>query len=69
MRIAVAALLLALAAAAAAEEGAAPAPPGPLQVSEIVYNAGRIDRGDPVRHTFLLKNVGTAELKVDAKPG
>jgi hypothetical protein len=40
-----------------------------LEVPERVYDGGRIERGAKLEHTFLLKNVGTAELSVDAKPG
>jgi hypothetical protein len=40
-----------------------------LQVTDRVYDAGKVDRGATLRHEFMLKNVGTAELAIDAKPG
>jgi hypothetical protein len=60
-------LLLAFVSAAHADE-AAPAA-GSIQVAEREYDAGKIERGVRLTHTFLLKNIGTAELSVDAKPG
>jgi hypothetical protein len=42
---------------------------GALQVAERDYDAGKIERGVTLKHTFLLKNAGMAELSVDAKPG
>jgi hypothetical protein len=59
-------LLLSLASVAGAEE---PPPRGVLEVPERVFDAGKIERGAPLRHAFLLKNIGTAELAIDAKPG
>ena len=40
-----------------------------LEVSDRVYDAGKVDRGATVRHEFVLRNIGTAELAIDAKPG
>ena len=40
-----------------------------LEVADRVYEAGKVDRGATVRHEFVLKNNGTAELAIDAKPG
>ena len=60
-------LLLAFVSAAHADE-AAPST-GSLQVAERDYDAGKIERGVTLKHTFLLTNAGTAELSVDAKPG
>ena len=40
-----------------------------LEVNDRMYDAGRVDRGATVRHEFRLKNIGTAELTIDAKPG
>ena len=59
-------VLLFLASLAGAQE---PPPRSSLEVPEPVFDAGRIERGAPLRHAFLLKNVGTAELAIDAKPG
>ncbi len=61
-------LLLVLTGAARADQPPAPSH-GALEVPERVWNAGKVMRGTPLRHTFVLKNVGTAELSVDAKPG
>ena len=45
-------------------------PPAPtLQASELVYDGGKVVRGVPLRHVFVLKNTGTTELSIDAKPG
>jgi hypothetical protein len=43
--------------------------PAGLEVAERVYDAGKVDRGATVRHEFVLKNVGPAEVAIDAKPG
>lgn len=68
--IAATVLLVCVAGAIAAEEVGPPAPAGgSLEVPERVHDAGKVDRGTAVKHTFLLKNVGTAELAIDAKPG
>jgi len=71
MKMALAALLLlSLASAGRAEEAAAPAPAaGKLEAPEVEYDAGKVERGVRLRHTFVLKNSGTAELAIDAKPG
>jgi hypothetical protein len=71
MQAVLAALLVrALASAVCADDASAPAPPaGKLDVAEPVYDAGKVERGTTIRHTFVLKNVGAAELSVDAKPG
>ena len=70
MKALAALLLLFVASAARAEDVSAPAPAaGSLEVAERVYDAGKIARGVTLQHTFLLKNVGTAELSIDAKPG
>ena len=74
-------LLLALATLARAE-GEPPAPPAAappatppaaapaaFEVVDRVYDAGKIDRGTVLKHVFTLKNVGTTELSIDAKPG
>lgn len=44
-------------------------PSSALEVAERVYDAGKVERGTTVGHTFLLRNRGATELKVDAKPG
>lgn len=65
MRSVLASILLAFAAVARGEDAPAPR----LEVPEAVYDAGKVQRGTPLRHAFVLKNVGTAEMSVDAKPG
>jgi hypothetical protein len=63
-------LLLALAWPVCGQETPkAPIATGRLAVAAREYDAGKVDRGTTVVHTFLLKNVGAAELSVDAKPG
>ena len=63
-------LLFSLASVARAADAPAPAPAaGSLEVPEAVYDAGKIDRGVIVHHDFVLKNVGQAELSINAKPG
>ena len=72
MRTALAALLIASLAWMARADDAPPGPPAPggrVEASVIMYDAGNVDRGVIVRHEFLLKNVGTGQLSVDAKPG
>jgi hypothetical protein len=49
---------------------AAPALGGPrVEVDARTYDAGRADEATTVRHVFQLRNVGDAELSVDAVPG
>jgi hypothetical protein len=63
-------LLLSLTAAARAADNPATAPPtGSLEVPEAVFDAGKVERGVTLRHEFVLKNIGQAELSIDAKPG
>ena len=63
-------VLLSLACVARADDGPTPAPPASsLEVSEPVYDAGRVERGVTLRHAFMLKNIGQAELSINAKPG
>lgn len=57
---------------AAPADGAPAAPTGPTgkaEIKETVYDAGTIDRGTDVTHAFEIKNIGKADLTVDAKPG
>ncbi len=67
-------LLLSLAAAGRAEDvptttTSPPAPVIKLEPTETTYDAGKVERGVPVKHTFVLKNTGPTELAIDAKPG
>jgi ABC-type proline/glycine betaine transport system substrate-binding protein len=62
-------LLLALVVAARAEDAAPPAPKTTLEIAEPTWDAGKITRGTTLSHAFQLKNVGTTELSIDAKPG
>jgi hypothetical protein len=53
-----------------AETPAPTATPGARAgVPERVYDAGKIEQGTKLQHSFLIKNIGTAELSIDAKPG
>jgi hypothetical protein len=38
-------------------------------VAERIYDAGKVDRGATISHSFVLKNVGAGDLTIDAKPG
>jgi len=70
MRILVATLALFVVAATAALGDDGPSPEAAaVEVPELAYDAGKVDQGTTIRHSFLLKNVGTAELSIDAKPG
>ena len=63
-------LLLSLASVARAADAPATAPAaGSLEVPEPVYDAGTVERGVTLRHAFALKNIGQAELSINAKPG
>jgi len=62
-------VLLAFVAAGRADETPPPARGGTLQVAEPTWDAGKIVRGTKLTHSFVLKNVGTTELSIDAKPG
>ncbi len=69
MRALIAALVVACLSAAARPEEAAPPPAPTLQASELVYDGGKVVRGVPLRHVFVLKNTGTTALSIAAKPG
>ena len=79
MRLAIVALaLVSFVSVAGAEAPTAPAgsptavPDGPApraQIEKPSHHAGKVDQGTMVRHSFLIKNTGTAELSVDAKHG
>ena len=73
MRTALIGLLLFVAASASAADKAAVATPaspaGHLQARQAVFDAGKIERGLKLRHTFVLRNVGKSALSIDAKPG
>ena len=66
--------VLALAAAGRAQDVTTTTSPPPaaviqLEPTETTYDAGKVERGVPVKHTFVLKNSGPTELAIDAKPG
>jgi hypothetical protein len=44
-------------------------PPALLEVPARIHDAGKVDRGAVVKHSFTLKNRGATELSIDAKPG
>lgn len=47
-----------------------PAPAGGVLVVESpTFDAGKVERGGKVKHSFTIKNTGTGPLHVDAKPG
>lgn len=47
-----------------------PAPAGGVLVVESrTFDAGKVERGGKVSHSFVLENTGTGPLHVDAKPG
>ena len=53
---------------------AAPAQTGPsgkveFKEQDLVYDAGKVDRGTVVSHVFQLKNVGPGDLSITARPG
>ena len=63
-------LLFSLASVARAADAPAPAPAArSLEVPEAVSDAGKVEQGVTVHHDFVLKNVGQAELSINAKPG
>ena len=47
----------------------AEAPAPRVEVPEQAYDAGAIDAGTVIRHTFAVKNVGGADLHLDVQPG
>ena len=53
------------ASAGAVTTGAAPR----AEITETVFDAGTVERGVEISHAFEVKNVGQADLTVDAKPG
>jgi hypothetical protein len=61
------ALLVVLAITARAEKPAEPE--AALEVPARIHDAGKVDRGTVVKHSFTLKNRGTTPLSIDAKPG
>ncbi len=41
-----------------------------ITIDTTLYDAGKVDEGDRITHTFTVKNTGTAELTIkDVKPG
>lgn len=62
-------LVLAAALATALALPALAADPGAIEVKEKSWDAGTVERGGPVQHVFVYKNVGKGDLTVDAKPG
>jgi hypothetical protein len=42
---------------------------GKLVIPEVEHDVGDVHRGDPIKHTFLVKNTGTGPLTIKAKPG
>lgn len=46
-----------------------PAAGGKAVVEAPSFDAGRIERGGKITHSFIVKNTGTGELALHAKPG
>ena len=42
---------------------------GVVQITEELHDAGTVAKGNPVTHAFTIKNTGTGELAIHAKPG
>ena len=57
------------AATAPAVAAAPTGPVGKVEIKETIFDAGSVDRGTDLSHSFSLKNVGPGDLTVDAKPG
>ena len=64
MRFALVVLLLAFGAPAAADSSAPR-----IEAPETLFDAGTVDAGTPIRHTFVLRNTGGADLHVTVQPG
>ncbi len=39
------------------------------EVPELIFDAGTVERGTDITHSFTIKNTGRQDLTVDAKPG
>jgi hypothetical protein len=62
----------ATAAAATAQAAPAPAnqgPPPKLELVEKSHDAGKVKQGEPIRHTFVVKNNGLGELNIEKVQG
>jgi hypothetical protein len=46
-----------------------PAAGGKALVEAPSFDAGKIERGGKITHSFIVKNTGTGELALHAKPG
>jgi hypothetical protein len=63
------AAILCAACVSLAAEGTAPAAPQPrCSVKEARFDAGRVAKGEPLTHDFVLENLGGAALEITAKP-
>ncbi len=69
MQLARAALILVGAFSVAWADQKAAQPTGHLRVEHATYDAGKVERGATLRHSFVLRNVGKSALSIDAKPG
>jgi hypothetical protein len=56
--------LLATSIAAFAQGSAGNAPAPRLVIDKLEHNFGEIKKGDPVKHTFIVKNEGKANLEI-----
>ncbi|HWQ36285.1 MAG TPA: DUF1573 domain-containing protein [Blastocatellia bacterium] len=66
-----AALLLLVLTITAQSQTAAPGERQPkVSLAATEFNLGEVKQGEPVSHTFIIKNTGTANLEIrDVKPG
>lgn len=65
------AMLLLVPAASVGAQSRSDAPPQPhLSLAETEFNAGEVQQGAEVSHTFIVKNNGKANLEIkNVKPG
>jgi hypothetical protein len=40
-----------------------------MVIEELQYDVGKVERGQPIKHSFVVKNTGTGPLTINAKPG
>jgi hypothetical protein len=42
---------------------------GKMVIEELQHDVGKVERGQPIQHAFIVKNTGTGPLTINAKPG
>jgi uncharacterized repeat protein (TIGR01451 family) len=40
-----------------------------MVIPEAEHDVGKVERGEPIRYAFVVKNTGTGPLTINAKPG